>query len=96
MRASMWFLVIAFLPLGLYGFLNVVTPRATLAWQIRSTARHSEGDPRGVVGRSFQHWLGIDPEAPTDRASLRRIRILGVGEILVSAVVIGIVYLAAS
>ena len=58
----------------LAGLLNVVTPRTTLAWQVRSTARHSEGDPRAVVGRSFQRLLGINPEAPTDRASLRGIR----------------------
>src|SRR2546425_194297 len=92
----MWLVVIAFLPLFAYGFLNVVTPRTTLAWQIRSTARHSEGDPRGVVGRSFQRWLGLNPEAPTARASLRRTRMLGVAKMLVSAIVVGVAYRAMS
>jgi hypothetical protein len=91
----MWFVVLVFLPLFGYGVLNVVTPRTTLAWQMRSTARHSD-DSRGSVGRSFQRLLGINPEAPTDGASLRRIRILGVTEILMSVVVIGIVYAARS
>jgi hypothetical protein len=92
----MWFVVLAFLPLLAYGVLNVVTPRTTLAWQIRSTARHSDGDLRGGVGRSFQRLLGINPEAPTDVTSLRRIRILGVAEILISVIVVGVVYRATS
>jgi hypothetical protein len=93
---AMWFVVLAFLSLFGYGVLNVVAPRTTLAWQIRSTARHSHGDPRGSVSRSFQRLLGINPEAPTDGASLRRIRIIGVTEILISLVVIGVVYGAMS
>jgi hypothetical protein len=92
----MWFVVLMFLPLFGYGVLNVVTPRTTLSWQIRSTARHSDGDPRGSVGRSFQRLLGINPEAPTDVTSLRRIRILVVAEILLSVIVIGVVYGATS
>ncbi len=91
-----WIVLLASVPLFGYGLLNVVTPRTTLAWQVRATARHREGDPRAVVGRSFQRLLGIDPEAPTDRASLRTIRLLGVAEILVSVIVIGAAYLATS
>ena len=89
-----WIVLLAFVPLFGYGVLNVVTPRTTVAWQVRSTARHSEGDPRAVVGRSFRRWLGINPEAPTDRASLRGIRLLGFAEILLSVIVIGVAYLA--
>ncbi len=92
----MWFVVLTFLPLAGYGVLNVVAPRTTLAWQIRSTARHGDGDLRGSVGRFFQRLFGIDPETPTDGASVRRIRILGVVEILISVLVIGVVYAAMS
>src|SRR3954469_19975290 len=77
-----WIVLLSVVPLFGFGLLNVVTPRTTLAWQVRSTARHSEGDPREVVGRSFQRLFGINPEAPTDDASLRRMRLLGVAEIL--------------
>jgi hypothetical protein len=90
-----WIALLAFVPLFGYGLLNIVTPRTTLAWQVRSTARRSEGDPRAVVGRSFQRWLGINPEAP-HRASLRGIRLLGVAEILLSVIVIAVAYLATS
>jgi hypothetical protein len=91
-----WKVLLAFVPLFGYGLLNVVTPRTTLAWQVRSTARRSDGDPRAAVGTSFQRWLGISPESSTDRASLRGIRLLGVAEILLSVIVIGIAYLATS
>ena len=92
----MWIVLLAFVPLFGYGLLNVVTPRTTLAWQVRSSARHGEGDPRAVVGRTFQRWLGINRETPTDPASLRGIRILGVAEILLSVAVIGVASLATS
>ena len=42
--------VLGVLPLFSYGVLNVVAPRATIAWQIRSTARRGENDPRRRVG----------------------------------------------
>jgi hypothetical protein len=93
---AMWIVVLIFLPLLAYGLLNVFTPRTTLAWQIRSTARRTERDPRSVVGKSFQRWLGINPDEPTDRASLRRIRLLGIAEIFLSVIVIGVAYLATS
>ena len=91
-----WIVLLAFVPLFGYGLLNVVTPRTTLAWQVRATARRSQGDPRAAVGRSFQRWLGINPESSTDRASLRGIRLLGLAEILLSVIVIGVAYLATS
>jgi hypothetical protein len=93
---DVWIVLIVFLPLLGYAVLNIVTPRPTLAWQVRSTARHSDGDPRAVVGRSFQRWLGIDPGAPTDQASLRGIRVLGVAEVFLSVIVIVVAYLATS
>ena len=92
----MWVIVLAFLPLFGFGWLNVVTPRTTFAWQVRSTARHGEGDPRAVVGRSFQRWLSLNPDAPPDRAALRHLRIIGIAEITLSVAIVGVAYLAMS
>jgi hypothetical protein len=92
----MWVIALMALSLFGYGWLNVVTPRTTLAWQVRSTARHGEGDPRGSVGRSFQRWLRINPEAPPDRSALRRVRIIGIVEIVAALAIAAVAYLAMS
>jgi hypothetical protein len=76
--------VLGVLPLFSYGALNVVTPRTTIAWQIRSTARRREGDPRRSIGTAFQSVLGVTPGRDPDRVALRRIRMLGVIEMAVA------------
>jgi hypothetical protein len=91
-----WVALIVSLPAFGYGLLNVVTPRTTVAWQVTATARARERDPRKAVGAAFERWLGIDPAAPPDHAVLRRIRILGAGEIAVAALYCALVIYAAS
>jgi hypothetical protein len=91
-----WVIVLSALSLFGYGLLNVVTPRTTFAWQVRSTARHGEGDPRNTLGTSFQRWLGVNPELPPDDAALRRVRIIGIVEIALSLAIIGTAFLAMS
>jgi hypothetical protein len=89
-------IVLASVPLFGYGWLNVVTPRTTRAWQVRSTARYSEGDPRAVVGRSVQRLLGDDPTTSPDRRVLRRMRIVGIVEIALSLAIAGVAVAAKS
>jgi len=91
-----WVIFIAFFPLFAYGLLNVFIPRTTLAWQVRSTARHNERDLRSSVGRAFQRWLGIKPADPPGRAVLNRIRAIGLVEIAVAAAVVAVVFYASS
>jgi hypothetical protein len=86
--------LIVLLALFGYGLLNAVSPRTTFAWQVRATARHRESDPRKTVGAAFQRWLSIDPDAPPDHTVLRRIRIIGFGEIAVAALLSVLVFYA--
>jgi hypothetical protein len=82
--------LIAFLPLLIYGVINVVSPRTTTAWQVRATARHRASDPRAIVGTAFQGWIGIDPLETPSRITLRRVRVLGIVEIVVGiAIIVG-------
>jgi hypothetical protein len=85
-----WFLVAGFAALFGYGVLNVVSPRTTTRWQIKSTARHAPGDPRRAVGEFFQQSLKVDPDGPS-AAALRRVRMLGAVEMAVAAVAIAVV-----
>ena len=91
-----WVIVLSALSLFGYGLLNVVTPRTTFAWQVRSTARDGDGDPRNTFGTSFQRWLGVNPELPPDDAALRRVRIIGIVEIALSLAIISTAFLAMS
>ncbi len=88
--------ILVSVPLFTYGLLNVVAPRMTLGWQVRSTVRHNEHDPRAVVGKAVQRWLGISPEASPDRAALRRIRVIGVIEMALAVAIIAAVVIATS
>ena len=83
-----WLLLVFLLPAIGYGFLNIFSPRTTIAWQIRATARRGAEDPRRRVGTAFQRRFGLDPTEPPTADALRRIRLLGVGEIAVSVVII--------
>jgi hypothetical protein len=88
-----WVLLATDLLFFTYGCLNLVTPRTTRGWQIQWTARHSN-DPLDV-GRSFQRFVRDDPTKPPDHAVLRRIRIIGIAEIVLS-LIIAVVVVAAS
>jgi hypothetical protein len=91
-----WVIFIAFFPLFAYGLLNVFMPRTTLAWQVRSTARHDQQDFRSSVGRAFQGWLGISPNDAPGRAVLNRIRAIGLVEVAVATAVVAVVFYASS
>ena len=85
--------VLGVLPLFSYGVLNVVAPRATIAWQIRSTARRGENDPRRRVGTAVQKAFGLTPGRDPSRAASRRIRILGLAE-MAAAIAFGVALVA--
>jgi hypothetical protein len=89
-----WVVVVALVPLVGYGLLNLVAPRTTYAWHANATADHTAGNPRRVVGETFQGWLGVTPGAPPDAAILWRIRAIGLGEVVI-AVAIALVVLQA-
>jgi hypothetical protein len=89
-----WILLATDLLFFAYGCLNLVTPRTTRAWQVKWTERHSD-DPLGV-GRSFQHLVRDDATKPPDHAVLRRIRIIGIAEIVLSVIIAGVVVAASS
>jgi len=89
-----WVILVALVPALAYGLLNLVTPRTTIAWQRRSTARHAKDDPRGRVGSAFQQLIRDESTADPSAVALRRVRILGVMEIACSVVVIVIAFVA--
>ena len=89
-----WVLLATDLLFFAYGCLNLVTPRTTRAWQVHWTARHTD-DPLGV-GQSFQRLIGDDPAKPPDHAVLRRIRVIGIAEIVLSLIIAGVVLAASS
>jgi hypothetical protein len=83
-----WLVTIASLPLFAYGVLNLVAPALTTRWQRRSTAKHSAGDPRQVVGLAFQRLLGDDASPATEKAVHRRVRLVGCIEVAIAAAAI--------
>ena len=90
MTGAAWVLIVGFGVMGAYGLLNLVTPRTTIRWQNRATARH-HNDP---VGAWFQRLFGQrDPAADGSRDPMvrRRVRYTGLTQITVAAVVIGLV-----
>jgi hypothetical protein len=87
-----WVILVALLPAVAYGLLNLLTPRTTIAWQRRSTARHEKDDPRSRVGSTFQQWIRDDPAADPSGVVVRRVRLIGLGEIAIAVVVILIVF----
>src|SRR3954447_19883098 len=82
-------LVIA-LPGVVWGVLNVASPRTTLGWQMTSTAKRRPADPRYELGTGFQRLMGISKsrDPMNDVVVLRRIRMLGVAEIVFVAGVV--------
>jgi hypothetical protein len=87
-----WVLVAAMAPLLGYGLLNLVTPRLTTRWQVRATTRHGEESVGDLVGRTFQWFVGIEPDSAPDGAALRRVRIVGLIEIAVAFAIVVLVY----
>ena len=87
-----WVILAVFVPAIAYGLLNLLTPRTTIAWQRRSTARHPQDDPRRRVGSAFQQWIRDDPAGAPSGVVLRRVRVIGLVEIALSVVVILIVF----
>jgi hypothetical protein len=83
-----WIILVASLPAIGYGFVNVISPRTTIAWQQRATARRPQRDPRARVGTAFQRWFGVDAGEPPSDDALRRIRLLGVAEVLASVLIV--------
>ena len=65
-----------------YGVLNIFDPGRALRWQRSATARRTDGDPRREVGQMFQRWMKVDPDAEPDSATLWRMRVLGVVEVI--------------
>ena len=94
MPVTSWIFIVGFGALGTYGCLNVAVPGTTIRWQNRATARHREDDPRRAVGIWFQRLAGqMDSAADGSRIRIvrRRVRYLGIGQIVIALVVIGVV-----
>ena len=68
---------IGFVPIGIYGLLNMVVPQLTVRWQRRATAAHPS-DPRGSIGTAFNRVLMPSEHGYT------RVRLFGLAELLVS------------
>jgi hypothetical protein len=86
-----WVVVLGCIPLFAYGALNVVLPRTTARWQTRATARHDRGDMRRTIGETAQQAVGVKFDGPDSQPPLGRVRLLGLAEIVVAAIVIGAV-----
>ena len=69
-------------PLIAYGLLNVLFPTVTARWQASATSRRTGDDPRRHVGLAFARLAGASA------GGLARLRLIGVAEIAVGAVVI--------
>jgi len=90
-----WFLLVGCAAFVGYGILNLVTPRTTRAWQVRATSRHGDRDARKVVGETFQGLLGDDPGSAPSSAVLRRVRVLGIVEIVCGLALASVIYVKA-
>lgn len=85
----MWWVVVGFMLFLVYGLLNLLFPRMTIGWQNRSTARGSVG--RGVVGGAVQQILGqTTTDGRNEPAVRRRVRLVGLAEIVIAAGVIAV------
>ena len=84
-----WFVIVGMLALAAYGLLNVLAPATTIGWQNRATARRSRGDRSDVVGLAFQRALGqTTPDGRNEPRVRRRVRLLGLSELVTAAAVI--------
>jgi hypothetical protein len=80
-----WLWLACWVFLFAYGVLNAAAPRLTTRWQVSATAKRGRS-AGGAVGRAVQNALGIDPTARPDGTVLRRVRLVGLVEMLVASV----------
>lgn len=91
MSGGVWVWIIGASLLGGYGLLNLLAPGVTIRWQRRSTDRsEARGDAMGTsVGAAFASLVGSEGEEPWDDTSVRRrVRWIGVGEVVLAAVLL--------
>ena len=88
-----WVVIVSAMPLLVFGIFNVIAPRITTRWQIASTHRARSGSVRKRTGELFGRWFGASSalDAGTDPSVHRRVRVLGLAEILVSAAIVVLV-----
>lgn len=74
-------------PAFVYGLLNICAPGLTTRWQVNATRKRSEDDPRRAVGTAFAGLVGSnESEDPShDRRVRRRVRLIGLTEVVLSA-----------
>ena len=91
MSGPQWVLLVGALPALGFGVLNVIAPALTTKWQVSATGRRVEGDSRKAFGSVVAVWMGISGSSdPTrDVRVLRRVRLLGTIEVVVTAVLAG-------
>lgn len=89
------FVVVVAVLASVYPLFVVVRPDVVIRVQVRSTARVT--DRRQGIGRWFQWWLRIDPDLEPwdDIGARRRVRVLGLVELLVVWVIAPFVILVA-
>ncbi len=93
MSEAGWIFVIGATPLAAYALLNILTPGTTIRWQHKSTERsRRRGSEWGAaVGSGFASLAGATGAEPWDDPAVRRrVRWIGVAEILLAAVFIGL------
>lgn len=92
MSGASWIFVVGAAALGLFGLLNIITPATTIRWQRRSTDRSARrGSELGAsVGSGFAGLVGATGPQPWNNPAVRRrVRWIGVGEILLAGAFLG-------